>query len=471
MGLSNQFLLQCSEPDQLRNPHLPLTEKKLKKNDRLKPKQGHQVKRVSSVGLRTDSILQRKTGNLKEFFTLGKKLGQGQFGTTYLCIEKVIGELYACKSFANRKLLTDDDVEDVRRKIQIMHHLAEHPNVISIKGAYEDAIAVHLVMDLCAGGELFDRIVQRGRYTERKAAELTKTIVGVVEACHSLGIMHRDLKPGNLMQLFLCLRELFHDVVGSPYDVAPEILTKNYGPEADGIFEQILHGDLDFSSDPWPSIFYGAKDRVKIMLVRDPNRRLTAHEILCESSILHIQYHLRLQKMLPFSINKILLRTTFWESHPWVQVDGVAPDKPLDSAVITETLSEEEIVGMKQMFQMIDLGNNGQITFDELKVGLKRVGANLKHGTINYGEFVATTLHMNKIEKENHPFAAFSYFDKDESGYIIADEFQRAYVDQDNDGHIDYTEFVPMMQGHTDTGAKNSLDNSFSIKFKEALKL
>ena len=80
-----------------------------------------------------------------------------------------------------------------------MHHLAGHANVISIVGAYEDAVAVHVVMELCAGGELFDRIIQRGHYTERKAAELARIIVGVVEACHSLGVMHRDLKPENFL--------------------------------------------------------------------------------------------------------------------------------------------------------------------------------------------------------------------------------------------------------------------------------
>ena len=49
-----------------------------------------------------------------------------------------------------------------------------------------------------------------------------------------------------------------------------------------GIFEQVLHGDLDFSPEPWPSISEEAKDLVKRMLVRDPRKRLTAHEVLCE---------------------------------------------------------------------------------------------------------------------------------------------------------------------------------------------
>ncbi|KAF3619243.1 Calcium-dependent protein kinase 2 [Capsicum annuum] len=538
-GKDPDLPVQNRAPEQMTMPKSeqkevePVKKEEVDKEERqVKPKKPVEMKRVGSAGLRTDSVLQKKTGNLKEFFSIGKKLGQGQFGTTFKCIEKGTRKEYACKSIAKRKLLTDDDVEDVRREIQIMHHLAGHPNVISIKGAYEDAVAVHVVMEHCAGGELFDRIIQRGHYTERKAAELTRTIFGVVEACHSLSVMHRDLKPENFLfvdqkedsllktidfglSVFFKPGERFTDVVGSPYYVAPEVLKKRYGPEADvwsagvivyillsgvppfwaeneqGIFEQVLHGDLDFSSDPWPSISEDAKDLVRGMLVRDPRKRLTAHEVLC---------------------------------HRWVQVDGVAPDKPLDSAVlsrmkqfsamnklkkmalrvIAESLSEEEIAGLKEMFKMIDTDNSGQITFEELKVGLKRVGANLKEseiydlmqaadvdnsGTIDYGEFIAATLHFNKIEREDHLFAAFSYFDKDGSGYITADELQQACeefgigdahledmirdADQDNDGRIDYNEFVAMMQkGHPVTvGGKKGLEHSFSTGFRDALKV
>lgn len=164
-----------------------------------KAKKPTHVKRNSSMGLQVDSVLGRKTENMKEFFSLGRKLGQGQFGTTFMCVQKGTNKEFACKSIAKRKLTTQEDVEDVRREIQIMHHLAGHPNVVQIVGAYEDAVAVHLVMELCAGGELFDRIIQRGHYTERKAADLARLIVSVVEACHSLGVMHRDLKPENFL--------------------------------------------------------------------------------------------------------------------------------------------------------------------------------------------------------------------------------------------------------------------------------
>jgi calcium-dependent protein kinase len=144
-------------------------------------------------------VLGHKTPNIRDLYTLGRKLGQGQFGTTYLATDNSTSIEYACKSISKRKLISKEDVEDVRREIQIMHHLAGHKNIVTIKGAYEDALYVHIVMELCSGGELFDRIIQRGHYTERKAAELTKIIVGVVEACHSLGVMHRDLKPENFL--------------------------------------------------------------------------------------------------------------------------------------------------------------------------------------------------------------------------------------------------------------------------------
>ena len=181
-------------------PVEPMRHKEESANKPPRPKNmPYYVKRLPSAGLRAESVLQTKTGNLKEYYNLGAKLGHGQYGTTFLCVEKATGKEYACKSISKRKLLMREDVEDVRREIQIMHHLAGQPNIISIRGAYEDAVAVHVVMELCAGGELFDRIVQRGHYTERKAAQLTRTIVGVIEACHSLGVMHRDLKPENFL--------------------------------------------------------------------------------------------------------------------------------------------------------------------------------------------------------------------------------------------------------------------------------
>lgn len=137
--------------------------------------------------------------NIEDKYLVDRELGRGEFGVTYLCIDRETRDLLACKSISKRKLRTAVDVEDVRREVAIMKHLPSNSSIVSLKEACEDENAVHLVMELCEGGELFDRIVARGHYTERAAAAVTRTIVEVVQLCHKHGVIHRDLKPENFL--------------------------------------------------------------------------------------------------------------------------------------------------------------------------------------------------------------------------------------------------------------------------------
>lgn len=90
-------------------------------------------------------------------------------------------------------------MDDVKREILILQHLSGQPNIVEFKGAYEDLQNVHLVMELCLGGELFDRITAKGSYSESEAASIFRQVVNVVHACHFMGVMHRDLKPENFL--------------------------------------------------------------------------------------------------------------------------------------------------------------------------------------------------------------------------------------------------------------------------------
>ncbi|KAG5408368.1 hypothetical protein IGI04_004687 [Brassica rapa subsp. trilocularis] len=451
-------------------------------------------------------VLGRPMEDVKSSYSLGKELGRGQFGVTHLCTQKATGQQFACKTIAKRKLVNKEDIEDVRREVQIMHHMTGQPNIVELKGAYEDKHSVHLVMELCAGGELFDRIIAKGHYSERAAASLLRTIVQIIHTCHSMGVIHRDLKPENFLLLskdenaplkatdfglsvFYKPGDVFKDIVGSAYYIAPEVLKRKYGPEADiwsigvmlyillcgvppfwaesenGIFNAILKGHVDFSSDPWPSLSPQAKDLVKKMLNSDPKQRLTAAQVL---------------------------------NHPWIKEDGEAPDVPLDNAVMSRLkqfkamnnfkkvalrviagcLSEEEIMGLKEMFKGMDTDSSGTITLEELRQGLAKQGTRLSeyevqqlmeaadadgNGTIDYGEFIAATMHINRLDREEHLYSAFQHFDKDNSGYITMEELEQALrefgmndgrdikeiiseVDGDNDGRINYDEFVTMMR-------------------------
>lgn len=146
-----------------------------------------------------DTILGKPYEDVRSLYTLGKELGRGQFGVTHLCVEIATCHSYACKSISKRKLLNKDDKEDIKREIQIMQHLSGQTSIVEFKGAYEDKHSVHLVMELCAGGELFDRIIAKGFYSERAAASIFREIVNVVHICHFMGVMHRDLKPENFL--------------------------------------------------------------------------------------------------------------------------------------------------------------------------------------------------------------------------------------------------------------------------------
>lgn len=148
---------------------------------------------------RPDTILGKPYEDVKQLYSIGKELGRGQFGVTYLCTENSSGRQYACKSISKRKLVSKNDREDIKREIQIMQHLSGQPNIVEFKGAYEDKQSVHVVMELCAGGELFDRIIAKGHYSERAAASICRAIVNVVHICHFMGVMHRDLKPENFL--------------------------------------------------------------------------------------------------------------------------------------------------------------------------------------------------------------------------------------------------------------------------------
>ncbi|CAA0815786.1 Calcium-dependent protein kinase 13 [Striga hermonthica] len=140
-----------------------------------------------------------KKENIGDRYLIDRELGRGEFRVTYLCIDRETRGLLACKSICKRKLRTAVDVEDVRREVAIMKHLPTNSSIMSFREACEDENAVHLVMELCEGGELFDRIVARGHYTERAVAGVMRTIVEVVQLCHKKGVIHRDLKPENFL--------------------------------------------------------------------------------------------------------------------------------------------------------------------------------------------------------------------------------------------------------------------------------
>ncbi|KAH7279692.1 hypothetical protein KP509_37G031800 [Ceratopteris richardii] len=311
-------------------------------------------------------------------------------------------------------------------------------------------------------------------------------VVQVIHTCHIMGV-HRDLKAANFLlqrksndsplqatdfgpSAFFKPGDIFKDIVGSAYYVAPKVLHRHYGPEADiwsaGVIRYILlSGVPPFWAHTQHDIFDAILtiDLVKNMLRHDPQESLTAAAVL---------------------------------SHPWIRIDGEASDKPLDNAILggMKHLSEEELMGLKQMFKSMDTDNNGLITFEEMNIGLATQGSKLAedrqlmdvvdvdgNGTIDYMQFsndhhdhtdygaslvIATSLSEEELMGLKQMFKSM---DTDNSGSITFEELNIGLAmqgsklaedrqlmdvaDVDGNGTIDYMEFSNDHDHHTDYGA------------------
>lgn len=275
--------------------------------------------RVESL---TETILDaNQTANLKDRYVLGEELGLGQFGVIRECSDKLTGELLACKSISKSRLVTQEDVRSIKLEIEIMTRLSGHPNVVDLKAVYEEEDYVHLVMELCAGGELFHQLEKHGRFSEAEARVLFRHLMQVVGYCHDKGVVHRDLKPENILlattassspikladfglATYIHPGQSLHGTVGSPFYIAPEVLAGGYNQAADvwsagvilyillsgkppfwgktksRIFDAVRAAGLRFRSDPWDHISDSAKELIRAMLCTDPSQRLTAQQVL-----------------------------------------------------------------------------------------------------------------------------------------------------------------------------------------------
>lgn len=258
---------------------------------------------------------------LEDRYNLGEQLGWGQFGVIRVCSDLLTGETLACKSISKDRLISSEDLRSVKLEIEVMALLSDHPNVVGLKAVYEDNYCVHLVMELCAGGELFHRLEKDGRFAEPDARVLFRDLMKVVMYCHDKGIVHRDLKPENILldnkspsspikladfglATYIKPGQSLNGKVGSPFYIAPEVLAGGYNKAADvwsagvilyillsgvppfwgktksRIFDAVRSGELRFRSDPWDQISASAKELISGMLCRDPAQRFTAAQVL-----------------------------------------------------------------------------------------------------------------------------------------------------------------------------------------------
>ncbi|KAM8757562.1 calcium/calmodulin-dependent protein kinase IGa isoform 2-T2 [Acanthopagrus schlegelii] len=258
----------------------------------------------------------KSTSNIKEVFDFKGKMGSGSFSEVFMVREKNTGQLYALKCL-KKKHLAHTNLEN---EINVLRRI-KHENVVGLEDFYESRTHYYLVMQLVSGGELFDRILDKGVYTERDASMVIKQVLQAVSYLHENSIVHRDLKPENLLYYntdenskimvsdFGLSKTLEHGVMstacGTPGYVAPEVLAqKPYSKAVDcwsigvityillcgyppffednetRLFSKIMRAEYAFHSPFWDNISEPAKDFIRNMMEKNPKKRFLTEQAL-----------------------------------------------------------------------------------------------------------------------------------------------------------------------------------------------
>jgi len=302
----------------------PTSEKQQPKEDKKKPPPRPFVSQPSLQRIVDNGSREEVAQKIDDVYTFEKELGKGAFSVVKLGIHKVSKENVAIKIIEKKNV--EQDLHRLATEMQVLKSV-NHPNIIQLKEIFETDTMLYIVTEVVTGGELFDRIVEKGSYSERDAAVLIKKLVTALEYLHSKNIVHRDLKPENLLlkspsddteikladfglSKVLGTEVMMQTACGTPGYVAPEILQTSdtgYGKEVDmwsvgvityillcgfppfynenvaQLFESIISADFDYPSDYWDNISDDAIDFIDNLLLADPSKRLTATSALQHS--------------------------------------------------------------------------------------------------------------------------------------------------------------------------------------------
>jgi len=439
-------------------------------------------------------------------------VGQGGSGIVRIGKHRSTQALRAVKIISPHAL-ERGGVKALQHEVGIMRML-DHPHIIKLYEVFHDR-SVYLVMELCTGGELFDRIVSEAEtgFSEFKAASYMKQILSAICYLHTHQIVHRDLKPENFM-----LQDPSPDALikvidfgiaaqlkegkwlsaraGTTSYVAPEVLTASYGHKVDiwscgvvcyillsgsppfygsdkEVMSKIKIARYTFSDDPWNDISEDAKGFIRSMLNLLADDRPEASELLQHT---WIQNQTETQK-------RPLDPTLAKNFHHF---NAARKLKRLALTMIASQMEQADTAELHKQFMALDTNGDGVLSKEELERGFPEM-PNLMEcidtdgsGELDWTEFMAAALDHQQYQKRDVLFGAFHVFDLDGDGTITKAELKTVLevgsgagisdamiddlikeADEDGDGSISFEEFKKMMELSHDGGTpKNSRASS-----------
>ncbi|CAJ1344016.1 unnamed protein product [Effrenium voratum] len=447
--------------------------------------------------------------NIEERYEIDKvKLGEGGFGTVRRARDKETGARRAVKFIVKSGVA---NVDHLRREIQITQKM-DHPNIVRLFAVYEDRCNLYLVMELCEGGELFDRLVEEKYLTEPIVRKVMKQVFSSISYCHGKDVVHRDLKPENyilldrgkgvdatplkLIDFGLAQRcrdgQQLKSAVGTAFYVAPEVMAGKYAKEVDvwgcGVLMYCLHcgsppfygrtdvdvlrkvkkGQYSLDGPIWEPVSKAAKDLISRCLEMDPSKRISALDAL---------KHRWFAAGKPESLVKL-------QADVLSNLRGFSVANRFKKAALTAVayqLTAEEQRELREAFMKLDANGDGYLSFQEIKTGLEQhildgripnlaqilEGIDTDNdGKIEYTEFIAAAMDQRLQMNEAVCWRAFKSFDKDGDGTITLEELRKVLHDDELQSQVPATRSASSIFMEMDSNKDGSI--SFEDKLHEA---
>ena len=470
-----------------------------------------------SKGMKLKNFATLINAKPEDNYIIINKLGKGSFGSVYKVKHKTTGKIRAMKIIKNEEILEYEQMlgNDFLKEIEVLKEL-EHPNIVKIIEYYIDNKNHYIITELLNGGELFDAIIKFKKFNEKKAAYIMKQILSALNYLHSKGVVHRDIKPENiLIQKLNSKKNKKDDIdyfqvklidfgssnflkgnkkltlqVGSPYYIAPEILNKNYDEKCDiwsaGVVLYImLTGNFPFTGNnshklcgnikagkfkktgkEYKSISKEGKKLIEQMLTVNPKKRLSASQ--CLNSPFFTKFNNESFNEVPDLLPSVLSNIYKLNAREKLQQSAIA--------IIVHNIENDEFLQLKEIFDLLDVNNDGHLTANEIKQAFKKIFPenyiteekmklilekmdDNKDGAISYEEFLRMTISEKILLEKNNLKLAFDTFDIDKDGQLSKEELINALgtgtsdyvnnlldlIDKNKDGFISFEEFCHLM--------------------------
>jgi len=408
-------------------------------------------------------------------------MGNGAFGTVRKAKNKKTGKVCAMKMIKKAAIANMDafiNEVDINTRM-------DHPNIVRLYETFEDHHQVYLAMEVCEGGEMFDRIIEQRFFSEGDAAVVIQHILSAVYYMHVHGIAHRDLKPENFLLKeknlpvgqstvkvidFGIAKSFQHKpcgkgadspcmktLAGTAYYIAPEVLGGNYSEKCDvwsiGVILYILlcgsppfagetdqeimlsvrTGRISFDLGEFNDVSKEAKQLILTMCTLRVKDRPSAGEVLNSA---WVQQRSRKADSAPVSSAVIGKLKAF---------SAVNRFKKAALHVIAYRLDDQHIAKLRDTFVKLDGNGDGMLTLAEMKDACKmaelsdlqdvqRIFEQLDvdgSGSIEYTEFLAGMIDQKNYLQEELCWEAFRTFDRDGSGQIDLQELKDMLKEND----------------------------------------